>query len=230
MERSVPRIGSWAGWISVIGILGYHLLLTALAGQRVSGTTDLEAVKAYYGQPIVAALGVEQFVIVIPVLVFGLVLRETLATNPWTRLLAGIGLGALVIELPVVLTEIAAQAGLVAAVQAGEPVGGLFRFWDALYNSGLYAIEATWVLGFGLAMRQHAAFPRAMRWLTPVTALLLAINVSAIWIGIPDAATLPSALFIALWLAGASLGLGRVAASAPRAASGGASGGASAEA
>ncbi len=213
MERSVPRIGSWAGWLSVIGIAGYHLVLTIVAGQRVSGTDDLAAIEAYYGQPIISLLGVEQFLVVVPVLVFGLVLRETLATTPWTRLLAGVAMLALVVELPVVLTEIAVQAGLVAAVKAGEGVGGLFRFWDALYNSGLYPLEATWVLAFGLAMRANPAFPRFMTWLTPLTALLLAINVTAIWVGIPDAATLPSAALISVWLAGASLGLGRVASS-----------------
>jgi hypothetical protein len=213
MERSVPRIGSWAGWLSVIGIMGYHVVLTIVAGQRVSGTDDVGAITAYYGQSIVAVLGVEQFLVVVPVLIFGLALRETLATTPGARLLASVALGALVIELPVVLTEISAQAALVAAVKAGEPVGGLFRFWDVLYNSGLYPLEATWVLAFGLAMREHAAFPRFMTWLTPLTALLLAINVTAIWVGIPDAATLPSAVLIAVWLAGASVGLGRVAGS-----------------
>lgn len=211
MERSVPRIGSWAGWLAVIGIAGYHLVLTVVAGQRVSGTEDVTVIKAYYGQPIVAILGLEQFLVVIPVLVFGMVLRETLATTPRTRLLTNIALGALVIELPVVLTEISVQAALVTAVKTGEPVGGLFRFWDVLYNSALYPIEATWVLGFGLAMRGNAAFPRFMTWLTPLTSLLLAINVTAIWVGIPDSATLPSAALISVWLAGASLGLGRVA-------------------
>lgn len=213
MERSVPRIGSWAGWLAVVGIAGYHLVLSIVAGQRVSGTDDIAAIRAYYSQSVVAVLGVEQFLVVIPVLVFGLILRETLGTTPWTRFLTGIALGALVIELPVVLTEISAQAALVAAVKAGEPVGGLFRFWDVLYNSALYPIEATWVLGFGLAMREHAAFPRFMTWLTPLTSLLLAINVTAVWIGIPDAATLPSAALISVWLAGASVGLGRDAGS-----------------
>jgi hypothetical protein len=60
-------------------------------------------------------------------------------------------------------------------------------------------------------MRDAAAVPAFIRWLSPLTALLLGINVFAIWVGIPDAATLPSAFLLALWLAGASLGLGRLA-------------------
>jgi len=213
MERSVPRIGSWAGLVAVVGIVGYHLSLTALAGQRVSGVIDSDAIRTFYGQPVVGVLGVSQFLVVIPFLVFAVALRETLvpAASGSVRLLATVGVAAAVAEVPVVLTEIAAQAGLVAAVEHGEPVVGLFRFWDALYNSGMYAIEATWVLAFGLAL--HAVLgSRSMRWLSAVTATLLGINVFAIWIGIPDAATLPSAVAISVWLVVASLSLRRAAA------------------
>lgn len=218
MERSVPRFGAWAGLIAVLGIVGYHIGLMVLAGQRVSGTTDIGAIEAFYGQSIVALLGVSQFVVIVPFLVFAVALRETLidatdGSSATVRLLAGVGLAAAVAEVPVVLTEIAAQAGLVVAAEQGEPVGGLFRFWDALYNSGLYAIEATWVLAFGLALGAGLA-PRWMTWLSVIAAALLAVNVGAIWVGIPDAATLPSALAIAVWLVAASLVLRRVAAPA----------------
>jgi hypothetical protein len=53
-----------------------------------------------------------------------------------------------------------------------------------------------------------------MAWLSPLAALLLGVNVFAIWLGIPDAATLPSAVLLGAWFAGASAGLGRLAASA----------------
>ena len=215
MERSVSRAGSWAGWLSLIGILGYHVLLTIVAGQRVSGTQDLTRIKAYYGQSVVAILGVEQFLVVVPVAIFGVALWETLAFSPWRRLLTGVALVALVVELPLIVIENAAQASLVTAVSAGEGVAGLFRFWDVLYNSGAYVLEATWVLAFGLAMGAHPAFPRFMGWLSPLVAALLGVNVFAIWVGIPDAATLPSAFLLGAWIAGASLGLRRTAAPGP---------------
>lgn len=177
----------------------------------VSGTPDVQAIRAFYGQPIVGVLGVSQFIVVIPFLVFAVALRETLARSPQTRLLAGVALLAAVAEVPIVLTAIAAQAALVTAVEAGEDVVGLFRFWDALYNSGLYGLEATWVLGFGQAMRGMTAFPRSMSWLSVLAGVLLGINVFAIWVGIPDAATLPSAVAISAWIAGASVGLRRLA-------------------
>ena len=213
MERNVARIGSWAGWLSVTGIIGYHLTLTVLAGQRVSGTDNLSEIAAYYRQPIVAVLGIEQILVVIPVAFFAVVMRQTLAATAWTRLWATVGFVALIVELPLILTEIAAQAGLVSAVSANESVSGLFRFWDVLYNSGVYAFEATWVFAFGVAVRSNPIFPRYLVWLSPLTAALLGINVFAIWVGIPDAATLPSAVLISAWLVGASIGLGRMAGS-----------------
>ena len=217
MDRSVARIGSWAGWLALVGILGYHLTLAALVGQRVSGTSDLAAIKAYYGHSIIAAWGVEQFLVLVPVAIFAVAMRETLGIGSYRRLLTGVALVAVIAELPAILTEIAAQAALVSAVSANESVVGLFRFWDVLYNSGTYVLEATWILAFGLAMRDVPAFPRFMRWLSPLTAILLGINVFAIWVGIPDAATLPSALLLSAWLAGASLGLRRSSAIEPTA-------------
>jgi len=214
MDRSVTRIGAWAGWIGLIGILGYHLALVALAGQRVSGTVDEVTIRAYYGQSIVAVAGIEQFLVLVPVAAFAVALRQGLTDSPLRRFLTGVALVAIVAELPAIMAEIAAQAGLVAATQAGEPVVGLFRFWDVLYNSGVYVLESTWVLAFGLAMRGVPAFPRFMAWLSPLAALLLAVNVFAIWVGIPDMATLPSAFLLSAWLGGASLGLWRSGASA----------------
>lgn len=214
MDRSVARVGAWAGVISLVGIFGYHLALQAIAGQRVSGTTDAAAIAAYYQNQAIAALSVEQFLVIIPFVIFVVALRETLSTTPWTRFLATIGLVAVVAEVAVILTEIATQAALVATARSGGDVVGLFRFWDALYNSGAYALEATWVAAFGLAMREVGGFPRWLPGLSFVTATLLAINVTAIWVGIPDPATLLSALFLGIWFAGASLGLARVRAPA----------------
>lgn len=209
MDRSVARVGAWAGVISVIGIAGYHLGLMIVAGQRVSGTTDAVAITKYYRNETIAALGVEIFVVVIPILVFAVALRETLSTTSWTRFLATIGLVALITEMAVNMTGVAAQMSLVVIARSGGDVVPLFRFWDTLYNSGAYALEAGWVAAFGLAMRDVAGFPRWLTGFSLVTAALLAINIFAIWIGIPDTATLPSALFLVIWFVSTSYGLSR---------------------
>jgi hypothetical protein len=215
VDRSIGRIGAWAGIIAFSGIFGYHLALTAIAGQRVSGTTDVTAISAYYQHGGIAALSVEQFVTLIPMMVFIVALREHLATSPWTRFLTNVALLAATAEVAVLISEVALQAALVTVAQAGgEPVG-LFRLWDTLYNSGAYALEAVWVSAFGIAMRQASGFPSWLPRLSLVTATLLAINISAIWIGIPDPATLVSAVFLGAWLVAASVGLHRASSAEP---------------
>lgn len=211
MERSIARAGAWAGIVALVGIFGSHLALMAIAGQRVSGTTDVALITAYYQHPAIALLSVGQFLVLIPFAVFIVALRESASTTTWTRFLATIGLAAAVAEFAVIMTVVAAQAALVATVRSGGEVVGLFRFWDALYNSGAFALEATWVAAFGLAMRHVAAFPGWLFRFSLVTSALLAINVSAIWVGIPDAATLPSALLLGIWFGATSYGLYRLA-------------------
>ncbi|OGO52434.1 MAG: hypothetical protein A2Z32_05570 [Chloroflexi bacterium RBG_16_69_14] len=213
MDRTIARVGSWAGLISVAGIAGYHLTLQLIARQRVSGTTDETAIVAYYQNANIALVGVEGFVVLVPFLVFFVALRESTGVNQWTRFLATVALAAGIAEVPAVLVEISAQAALVVGAQNGDAIVPLFRFWDVLYNSGTYVLEATWVVAFGLAMRGNVSFPRWMLGWSMLTGVLLAINVLAIWIGIPDPATLPSAAALAIWFVGASLGLRRLAAS-----------------
>jgi hypothetical protein len=211
MDRSVGRVGAWAGIVAVVGIFGYHLGLMVIAGQRVSGTMDASAITAYYKQSGIASLSVEQFVTLIPMTVFVVALRERLSTTPWTRFLTTIALVAVTAEIAVLLSEIALQAALVATAQSGGETVGLFRLWDVLYNSGAYALEAMWVSAFGLAMRSVTGFPSWLPRFSLIAAVLLAINIGAIWVGIPDVATLPSALFLGIWFGAASFGLYRAA-------------------
>jgi hypothetical protein len=132
MDSRVPRIGAWAGFAAVVGIVGYHVAPTLLAGQRVSGTTDVPAIEAYYGQSVVAILGVTQFIVVVPFLVLAQAQRQTSSRTEAGRFLPGVGVLAAAAQAAVVLTVTAAQAALVVAVDSCESVGALFRFWDTL--------------------------------------------------------------------------------------------------
>lgn len=211
MDRSIARVGSWAGLIAVTGIVAYHLGLQLVAGPRVSGTTDAAAIVAYYQNASVALFGVEGFLVLLPFLVFFIALAESIGVTQWTRFVATIAMAAGIVEIATLLVVMSTQAALVVGVQNGDAVVPMFRFWDVLYNSGLYAMEATWVVAFGLALRGRPGFPRWMWGWSMLTGALLAINVLAIWIGIPDPATLPSAVAISVWLVGTSLGLRRIA-------------------
>jgi len=210
MDRSVPRIGAWAGFIAVIGIMGYHIVLMLIAGPRVSGSTDAAAIAAYYSNESIAILGVGAILVLVPFTVFLVALREVTGQTSTSRFLATIALAAGIVELAAILVMISVQSAIVTAVSSGADAVPLFRFWDVLYNSGTYVFEATWVAAFGLALRGHPGFPRWLFGVSILTSLLLAINVFAIWVGIPDPATLPSAILLSAWFIGASLGLRRL--------------------
>ena len=212
MDRSVSRVGAWAGFIAVIGIMGYHIALLLSAGPRVSGFIDAGAIEAYYANESIAVIGVGAFLVLVPFTVFLVALREVTGQTSTSRFLATIALVAGIVELAAILVMISVQSAIVTAVSGGADAVPLFRFWDVLYNSGTYVFEATWVAAFGLAMRESGAFPRWMVGLSAITAVLLAANVTAIWVGIPDPATMVSALALAAWFVGASIGLRRLAA------------------
>lgn len=214
MASPVARIGAVAGWLSLVGIFGYHLVLQGAFGPRVSGTLDEPAIRAYYGHDAIAVLGVEQFVVTLAVLVFVVALRETLAPVPGARLWATVGMTLMVAEVPLIITEISLQAALVTAATSGTEIVPLFRLWDVLYNSGTYTLEIGLLLTFGLAFRAAPAFPRWLSWLSLAGAGVMTVNLLAIWVGIPDQVTLAGNLLFGAWFAGTSTVLGRLAGAA----------------
>lgn len=216
MDARIARLGSAAGWVSVAMIFGYHIGLSILAGQRVSGTTDVAAIEAYYRSGIIAPASIVAFLAVVPIAIFVLALRDALAVSPGTRFLATLGLVFVVIELPGIVTQSALEATLVTVASRGGDIVPLFRFWDVLYNSGLYVLEAGWIGAFGLAMIESPAFPRWLPRFSLVVAGLQLVNMTAIWVGIPDQVTLVGNIGFAIWFGGASVGLGRLAASPVR--------------
>lgn len=211
MDPRIARIGAAAGWLSLAMIFGYHIGLTILAGQRVSGTTDAAAIEAYYRSGIIGPASIATFLGVVPIAIFALALRETLGVSVRARFLASVALILVVVELPGILVQGALEATLVTIVSRGGEVLPLFRFWDVLYNSGLYVLEAGWVGAFGLAMSENPAFPRWLPRFSIAVAALQLINMTAIWVGIPDQFTLVGNMGFAIWIGAASVGLGRLA-------------------
>jgi len=212
MQSFAARLGAYAGWLSLAGIFGYHISLSIVAGQRVSGTADAAAIAQYYRQPIIAQVSIEQFIVLPIMFLFVFALREVCSgAGPRARFYATLGLGMALAEIPVILSEISLQAALVTTATSGGDVAGLFRFWDVLYNSGAYVLEASWLAFFGLALRDVAAFPRWLPRFSLIVAAAQVINMTAIWVGIPDTATLAGNLLLAVWFGAASVGLGRLA-------------------
>jgi hypothetical protein len=211
MDTRIARVGAAAGWLSLAMIFGYHIGLTILAGQRVSGTTDAAAIEAYYRNGIIAPASILTFLAVLTISIFALALREALGGSTRTRFLATLGLVFVVVEMPGIVAQGALEATLVTIASRGGDIVPLFRFWDVLYNSGLYVLEAGWVAAFGIAMTGNPAFPRWLPRFSFVVAALQLINMTAIWVGIPDQVTLVGNMAFGIWIGAASFGLTRLA-------------------
>jgi len=216
MDTGIARLGAAAGWLSLAMIFGYHIGLTIVAGQRVSGTMDAAAIEGYYRSGVIAPASITIFLSVVPILIFALALREALATSAGTRFLATLALIFVVVELPGILVQGALEATLVTVATRGGDIVPLFRFWDVLYNSALYVLEAGWVTAFGLAMIGNPAFPRWLPRFSLVVAALQLVNMAAIWVGIPDQLTLAGNIGFGTWIGGASFGLTRLASASIR--------------
>ncbi len=211
MDTRIARVGAAAGWLSLAMIFGYHIGLTILAGQRVSGTMDAAAIEAYYRNGIIAPASILTFLAVLTIPIFALALREALGGSTRTRFLATLGLVFVVVEMPGIVAQGALEATLVTIASRGGDIVPFFRFWDVLYNSGLYVLEAGWVAAFGIAVSGNPAFPRWRPRFSFAVAALQLINMTAIWVGIPDPVTLVGNMGFGIWIGAASFGLTRLA-------------------
>src|SRR6266508_4034966 len=105
MDTRIARVGAAAGWLSLAMIFAYHIGLTILAGQRVSGTMDAAAIEAYYRNGIIAPASILTFLAVLPLSIFALALREAVGVSARTRFLATLALILVVVEMPGILAQ-----------------------------------------------------------------------------------------------------------------------------
>jgi len=214
-KSRIGRIGAFAGWATLVGILFFEVIGPQLvAGQRVTGTLDAAVISAYYNHSTLEYLNAGVFLAAGAFLVFAVALREILGGDSYSRFLATIGLAFAVTETSLIITKSALAATLVRIAASGGDILPLFRFWDVLYNSGVYLTEAGLTLSFALAMRNVSGFPRLAMWLGIVVGVLQIVNMTSIFVGIPDAATLIGNIAFALWLGTTSFILSRLASSA----------------
>jgi hypothetical protein len=208
----IARIGAVTGWLTLAGILSFSVIGPMIvAGQRVSGTLDATAIQTYYRHGALAPLNAGGFVIMLFFLPFTLAMRQLLLGDERSRFLSTLGFAFAVAAVPLYLTEYALQATLVGVAASGGDVVPLFRFWDILYNSAIYILEAGYAATFALAMRDVRGFPRWMPRYGLVVALLQLGNATALFVGLPDKATLIGNLALVGWFIGANVGLSRLA-------------------
>lgn len=209
------RISAIAGFVAVAlvlacGIIGPQIV----AGPRVSGTENVATIRAYYSHSALASLqaGILPAAAAILVLAGGL---HAVASGS-ARQTANLGLAFTAAIVPGYLLAASLQAALVTTANSGGDVLPLFRLWDVFYNSALYTLEAAYVLSFSIALTQSKAFPRWFAIFGWIVGLLQALNTMALWIGVPDAGTVPGNVGMLAWLLTASILLLRTTRTATR--------------
>lgn len=199
------RFSAFAGILAVVLVLtGVIVAPQVVAGQRVSGTEDVGLIRAYYAHTALAPLQAVLFPAAALILVLAVGLHAV-ASRGDARTFATMGLGFTIAIVPGYIFSAALQASLVAVATSGGDVLPLFRLWDVFYNSGLYTLEAGYVLAFSLALSASGVFPRWFRPFGIVVGLLQALNAYALWLGLPDMATMPGNVGMLAWLLVASL-------------------------
>jgi hypothetical protein len=210
-EFNVARVGMIAGWITLAGILVFSVIgPSIIAGQRVSGTFDVAAIKAFYSHRELALFHLFGFVTILAMVPYIAALRKVLKITERSNFWSLAGFAFAIASIALYAADNSLEVSLVGIVQNGGEVVPLFRLWDVLYNSGSYITEAGYVACFGLAMRDVASFPRWMQAMGIIVALLQIINASAIHVGIPDQFTIVGNLALISWFIGANIGLGRM--------------------
>ena len=228
---SVQKLGGIAGLLTVIGIILFGIVVpSAIAGQRISGTLEISQILSYYNHP--ALIGTFWTIgpVVFFFLLFILAIYQTLRdyASPVTRLLLLAAVLAVVIEVPLLITQMSLQWTLVTiagqhaaatdlATRTSLETAGLviFRFWDILYNSLLYWTEAAYLIFFSFVFLKTRVFAHWIGWLSLATGAYQIFNTTAIPLGVPDTLTLPGNILFMVWFFAVSLSLLKAGAKIP---------------
>jgi hypothetical protein len=209
---STARIASMAGWLTLAAILASEVVVpSVLIGPPPTGSIDRAVVEAYYAHEALLPLGLTAIATIIGFLVFVTALREVLVRREAAAFWANTGFAFSLVAAAVLLARTALQMALVRGVAAGSDVMPTFFTWDFMYNTALYAMEASYPLAFAIGMTAWAGTPRWLIGLAALVAVLQLVNMTSLVVGLPMAVTLPGTLAFVVWFAATSWQVGRLA-------------------
>lgn len=204
--KPAPLLAGVSGLALVLLVVSFGIVGPAMvAGPRVTATLDAGAVRAYYGHAALAPLTVLLMPAAAAALVFFWSFREALVAAGAPVMAATLGGLFGVAQVPMYLGSAALGAALVGLASAGADVVPLFRFWDVYYNSAGYVLESAVLLSFSAALWRCAPPRRGLAGFGFAAGALQALNVGAMWLGWPDAATMPGNVALLAWLSAASI-------------------------
>ena len=213
-RRSFAQIAGLALVVTFLLIILEHGGPALIAGQRVSGTSDVGAIRLFYGHQVLQlfyGLGGIGFIAMV---FFGLSFRAYLRTFQLTAvesLLVEFATAAMVLEAPLIAIQIALQAALVQVATSGTDSGVLavFAGWDWIYNGSTYWFEVTWMAAWAFLALRTGALPKWVAIAGGIAALGLLFNSTVLTFRLPDSYTLVPTAVLVIWMVAALTHLAR---------------------
>ena len=204
-RRSFAQIAGLALAVTFLLIILEHGGPALIAGQRVSGTSDVGAIRLFYGHQVLQlfyGLGGIGFIAMV---FFGLSFRAYLRTFQLTAvesLLVEFATAAMLLEAPLIAIQIALQAALVQVATSGTDSGvlALFAGWDWIYNGSTYWFEVTWMAAWAFLALRTGALPKWVAIAGGIAALGLLFNSTVLTFRLPDSYTLVPTAVLAIWM------------------------------
>ena len=201
---------------SVAAVIVWHVGPAFLAGQRVSGTSDLTQIAAFYSDPAMRVFWWIGSFSLLGIVAFAVLFRRYLRSfGPEGFVEAAVDMGAALAVAAVPLYALSAglESALVQVANAGDAARpgllGVFAAWDWTYNSLTYFLEAGYMAAWAYAAWRLDALPGWIVAIGALTAVGQLFNSQVLLSGMPDSVTLiPTALFFT-WFVSAGVYLVR---------------------
>jgi hypothetical protein len=195
--------------IAIVSVLVLHGGPGIIAGgNRVSGTSDLSTITAFYSHPSMRVFWWQGGVAILAILFFAAQFRRYLLTFPLSPMQLGIvdfATYAAIGAAPMYAVSGALEPAMVQLVGAGESGSGLlavFVAWDWIYNSFAYFFEFAYMAAWAVVVWQTRALPRWIAALGALTAVGHLFNSQVLLSGMSDTLTLiPTVVFIVWFIA-----------------------------
>ena len=205
-RRTYARAAGIVLLISVLSVLVLHLGPSFIAGQRVTGTSDVAAIAAFYAHPSMLPFWWQGGVSVLGINLFAVLFRRYLLTFPPSPTIAAGADFAMVLAAaaaPLYLLAAGLESAMVQLVSAGDAgrgaLLGVFAAWDWAYNSFAYFLEAGYMAAWAIVAWRSGALPRWIAAIGGLTAVGHLFNSQVLMSHLSDNLTLIPTAFFLVW-------------------------------
>ena len=192
--------------IAVASVAVTHGGPTVIGGTRATGTSDVNAIAAFYSHSSMLPFWWQGGISLIGIVLFAVMFRRYLLTFSPSPVIAGVVDFAVLFSVaatPIYALAVALESAMVQLAAAGESARpalfAVFAAWDWTYNSFAYFFEAGYMAGWAVAAWRLGALPRWIAMVAGVTAIGHVFNSQVLMSHLSDNLTLlPTAVFL-IW-------------------------------